>query len=210
MQIKLDSYYSIAEVDDLLAALVTAELLTWPEVKAAEQAKLVKKDNLNFFTVNDLLLPFPEKITWADIPDGETHDQEVMAAYAHFIDRLLLASPLAAAAPTCHLVTANPDSYRSLALNESSLRVGDAITLFDYAPNYPMGVVLAVNDLLNTCGIDAGYHTLDINGQEGFLLLTHQHYQFLLSNHVLLFKYHTYPEIDLWRVTTLRAQGLLF
>lgn len=55
MQVRLDSYYSIAEVDDLLAALVTAELLTGPEVKAAEQAKPIKKYTLNLFTVNNLL-----------------------------------------------------------------------------------------------------------------------------------------------------------
>jgi hypothetical protein len=210
MQVKLDSYYSIAEVDDLLAALVITELVTWPEVRAAEQARLFNKLTLNFFTVNELLLPFPEKIVWADIPDGETHDKEVTAAYAHFIDRLLLAPPLSATAPTCHLVTANPASHLGLALHESSLRVGETSILFDYAPNYSMGVVFAVNELLNTCGIDAGYHTLDINGQEGFLLLTHQRYQYLLANRVLLFKYHTYPEIDAWRVATLRAEGLLF
>jgi hypothetical protein len=209
MQVKLDSYYSIAEVDDLLAALVTAELLTWPEVKAAEQAKLIKKTTLNFFTINNLLLSFPEKIVWAGIPDGETHDQEVTAAYAQFINRLLLASPLTAAS-THHLVTTNPNSHFGLALHESSLRVGETIILFDYAPNYPMGVVFAVNKLLDTCGIEAGYHALDMNGQEGFLLLTHQRYQYLLANSVLLFKYHTYPEIDAWRVATLRAEGLPF
>lgn len=208
MQVKLDSYYSIAEVDELLAALVTAELLTWPKVKAAEQAKLIKKTTLNFLTINNLLLSFPEKIVWAAIPDGEAHDQEVTAAYAHFIDRLLLASPLAAAS-THHLVTINPTRNFGLAV-ESSLHVRETTILFDYAPNYPMGVIFAVNELLNTCGIEAGYHALDINGQEGFLLLTHQCYQYLLANRVLLFKYHTYPEIDAWRVATLRAEGLPF
>jgi hypothetical protein len=209
MQVKLNNYYSIAEVDDLLVGLVTAELLTWPEVKAAEQEKLIKKTTLNFFTINNLLLPFPGKIVWADIPDGEIHDQEVTAAYAHFIDRLLLASPLAAA-PTHHLVTTNPTSHFGLALHESSLHVGETTILFDYAPNYPMGVVFAVNELLNTCGIEAGYHALNINGQEGFLLLTHQRYQYLLANRVLLFKSYTYPEIDAWRVATLREEGLPF
>jgi hypothetical protein len=202
MDVKIETSYTPAEVRDLCAALVTSGLLSAQEVD--KEATFFDKLELDFFSINNLLLPFLEKFVGHFM-----HERDLTVRlrgrdtfYQNFTLRLLRSSPLGQYAASC---TIDSESG-GLLVQAGQLSGGFTVTTY---PAYLTEVSILLNQLLQQSGVDTAYHQIGFDEATYFLLLTKSQYQYLLHNRVLQFAGVEYPEIELWR-TTLREEDLPF
>ncbi|MBO2007882.1 hypothetical protein [Hymenobacter negativus] len=194
MEVRIDTNYSPAEIQELCAMLVSSGVVT-PQEMAREEA-FFQGLELDFLSINNLLLPFWEKFVGHSMVERDLairlhgHD----AFYRPFTQRLLDRSPLGRHAPRC---TIAPHS------GELTVRAGEHAGgfLFRTYPDYLAGVSRLLNSLFHQEGADAAYHPIGFDEAVYFLLLTESQYQYLLTHRVLLFRGVEYPEIEAWRAT---------
>lgn len=196
MHVKIDSNYSPAEVQALLAALVTSKFLTPADL--GQGADRLHDVEISFFDINTLLLPFSDKFVWYNQWQKDTLSYELgrQVFYTSLTEQLLQACPLVSFQPTCQLeVDATPDQATAI------LRAGSGEASFCYTDylDYVQGMVKALNTLLANQGFDAAYYEVGFDDGSGFLLLSAWQYDYLLTNRVVLFAGVLYPEIEAWR-----------
>jgi hypothetical protein len=206
MDVKIDSNYSPAEVQALLASLVTSGFLTPADL--TQQVDRLENWAICFLDINSILLPFRGKFVWYDKWQRKMLSYELGRAgfYTSLTERLLLACPLASFQPTCELeVDAIPEAAKAI------IRAGSAETSFSYTDylDYMNRGVAAINTLLAEQGFDAAYYEVGFDEGSGFLLLTAQQYDYLLTNRIVRFTEVLYPEIEAWRATV-REEDLPF
>jgi hypothetical protein len=101
-------------------------------------------------------------------------------------------------AATCEVeVEATPEVAKAI------VRTSSAEASFSYTDysEYMTRVVVALNALLAKQGFDAACYEVGFDEGSGFLLLTTQQYDYLLTNRLVRFTEVLYPEIEAWRAT---------
>lgn len=206
MHVKIDSNYSPVEIQALLASLVTSGFLTSADL--IREANQLENWTICFLDINSILLPFRDKFVWYDKWQRKSLSYELGRAgfYASLTERLLLACPLADFQPTCELeVEATPEAAKAI------IRAGSVEASFTYTDylEYMQRGVIALNTLLAEQGFDAAYYEVGFDEGSGYLLLTAQQYDYLLTNRIVRFTEVVYPEIEAWRATV-REEDLPF
>jgi hypothetical protein len=206
MDVKIDSNYTPAEVQALLASLVSSGFLTPADL--TQQADRFKNMTFCFLSINSLLLPFSDKFVWVDEWQTKTLLYELGKAgyYTFLTEQLLQACPLASFQATCQVeVEPTPASAKAI------LRAGTAEASFYYADygEYMTRMLAALNTLLATLGIDAGYYEIEYDENIAFLLLSALQYEYLLTKRIVRFMGVRYPEIEAWRAQV-RKEDLPF
>jgi hypothetical protein len=202
MVVKIDTYYTAEEVRELCTCLVLSGLVSQQEM--IEATPFFDGLEINFFSINDLLLPFLKKFVSYSKEERDSfwHSNDSSTFYENLTRRLLQGSPLHALNPIC---------FRNRKSRELITQAGSLIEQFhfDTHPGYLVRVIDSINHLLKQHGFDSAYYEVEFDEDTAFLLLSEANYQFLIINRVLNFARLDYPEIELWR-KSLRLEDLPF
>jgi hypothetical protein len=207
MLVKIESNYTLDEISELYACLVTSGVLSQHDVdQLADDFSKYEAGyyQLDFLCINNLLLPFADRFVGYEKQERKLarYDNNTDRFYRNLTLRLLHGSPLRQHAPTC---TINSTT------GELTMRAGQHATSFNFSihPEYLVQVTTHLNRLLQQHGADVAYHEIAFDEDTIFLLLTAWQFNYLVTNRVLDFRRIDYPEVEAWR-KTIRREDLPF
>jgi hypothetical protein len=212
MVVKIDTYYTVEEVNELRICLVLSGLVSQQEME--EAATFFDRIKVNFLSINDLILPFLKKFVHYSKEERDSfwHSHDSDTFYENLTRRLLLSSPLQAVNPVCSINTQSrvPFIQAGSLLEQCDFKTHSRAVLiqagslveqvnFETHTEYLVRVVNSINHLLKRYGFATAYHEVGFDEDTAFLLLAEAQYQFLITNRVLNFARLEYPEVEVWR-----------
>jgi hypothetical protein len=207
MLVKLESNYTLDEIRELYACLVTSGVLSQRDVdQLADTFSKYETGyyQLYFLTINNLLLPFADRFVGYEKQERDLarYDNNTDRFYRNLTLRLLHGSPLRQHDPTCTIDGTT---------GELTIQAGQHVTSFNFSlhPEYLVQVTTHLNRLLQQDRADVAYYELAFDEDTIFLLLTAWQFNYLATNRVLDFCRIDYPEVEAWR-KTVRKEDLPF
>ena len=198
MQVKIESFYSLKEIRNIMRELQKIGLI---DINYLSNQKYIFTEKYNFFSLNDLLIPIVSSFVNYSIDDirmlyYNNSEQDSLKFYTVLTKRLLDDIDMNSMWDcSMYFIDDSKDSKICVQISSISFRKKYII---DGVYQFYTKINLIVNSILMCHNIQKCYSTIEVDDSIVFLLMKNSDYNNLLENRLLYFLDIEYPEINEW------------
>jgi len=196
MQIKIEDTYSKEEIKEMLNILIRCNVLDKDDINLLDE---IVKESYCFLTINYVLLPFFNRFTHYSLEGKLLFTLREYEKGLIFYKKILI-DILNKVFPKLkydyNVDVEDHNSYYKFYIIVNNLQENFEANCFD---SFTKNCIVCINRLFQEYLIPEKVYLLDVDIYKVYLLLTEDHYKYLLEERVLYFSNIDYPEIEDWR-----------